>query len=100
LLHSWPTATPTAALAPTPLAPLSPLARSLARYSALDARSARSLTPGVLHALSVVEWAPALPVPVDIRLTHPDPGVLLYDYILSKGVPAGFSSLALSVMEP
>ncbi|CAK9786126.1 unnamed protein product [Cutaneotrichosporon oleaginosum] len=54
----------------------------------------------VLHAVSVIEWAPALPVPVDIRLTHAGTDVLIYDYILSVNVPAGFTSLALSVMEP
>ncbi|BEI84145.1 hypothetical protein CcaverHIS002_0407490 [Cutaneotrichosporon cavernicola] len=54
----------------------------------------------VMHALSVIEWAPALPVPVDIRLTSPDTDLLVYDYLLSSNVPAGFSSLALSVMEP
>lgn len=59
-----------------------------------------ALTSGVLYALSVIEWAPALPVAVDIRLTHTDPDILLYDYLLSMNVPAGFSSLALSVMEP
>ncbi|GMK59450.1 hypothetical protein CspeluHIS016_0800560 [Cutaneotrichosporon spelunceum] len=54
----------------------------------------------VMHALCIIEWSPLIPVAIDIRLTHTDPEVLVYDYLLSSNVPAGFVSLATSIMEP
>lgn len=54
----------------------------------------------MINALSVIEWAPPLPVPIDIRLVNDDPKLLKYAYDLAVKVPPGFTSLAFSVMAP
>ncbi|WOO85024.1 uncharacterized protein LOC62_06G008529 [Vanrija pseudolonga] len=54
----------------------------------------------VLNAGVVIQWAPALTVPVDIILTNPDERIMPYAYYMSSAVPPGFTSMQLSVANP